>query len=217
MLTFAKNSRVLVVAPHVDDETHCGGTIKKLSKLGCEIAYVSFSYCAESLPDGFTCAGIVAENNAALDWLGVAEELRFNRDFPVRRFGDNRQEILENLIRLRDGFEPTVVISPASGDSHQDHRVVFDECERAFRRNVTLVGYLHPLNMRSMQPNLLVRIEDDEWEAKRQAWHAYVSQRSKHSPFNDAWINTLGKMWSLYGMGVSGHAEAFECIGGNVA
>ena len=212
MLNFSKKSRVLVVAPHADDEVHCGGTIKKFSKMGCEIAYVSFSFCAASLPGGFSEEDIKEENSKSLDILGVEDELRFNFDFNVRHFDAYRQDILEELVLLRNRFQPTVVLCPSMDDSHQDHVVVHNECERAFRRNVTLLGYMHPLNSRAIFPNFFAMLKHDEWIAKLESWNAYESQRHKPTPFTCTWLDTVCKMWGSLGFGVGNHAEAFHAL-----
>ena len=46
--------RALILAPHTDDgEFGCGGTISKLLEHGCEVYYMAFSVCEQSVPYGF--------------------------------------------------------------------------------------------------------------------------------------------------------------------
>ena len=53
-MIFNSIKRALVLAPHTDDgEFGCGATIDKLIKSGVEVYYIAFSYCEESVPEGF--------------------------------------------------------------------------------------------------------------------------------------------------------------------
>ena len=210
-----RGSRVLVVVPHVDDEVHCAGTIHQMRRDGAEVALVSFSFCEKSLTEGYDLEDIIFEFEASMDVLGIPEELRWERDFPVRRFPEYRQKILDQLVRAKKDFAPTIVLCPSSTDTHQDHRVVYEECERLFRTCIVL-GYLHPLNMREIHADLFVRLSSADMATKLRAWHCYMSQRTKGGPFNTAWIDYLCRVWSFMGRRCGGHAEAFEFIGGSV-
>ena len=41
--------KVLVLAPHIDDEISCAGTISRLLEEGKDIYYAGFSACEESV------------------------------------------------------------------------------------------------------------------------------------------------------------------------
>ena len=43
---------------------------------------------------------------------------------PVRHFSEHRQHVLDELISLRRKFEPDLVLTMNSADTHQDHAVV---------------------------------------------------------------------------------------------
>ena len=54
--------------------------------------------------------------------LVVGAELRLC-DYPVRRFSEHRQAILDTLIGERDRYQPSLVFCPSRDDCHQDHAV----------------------------------------------------------------------------------------------
>ncbi len=215
MLRLDNEDKVLVVAPHADDEVHCAGTVAKAVAHGAQVASVSFSFCADSLPPEFSLKDIMEENAESLDSLGVPPENRWHRDFDVRNFSDYRQDILEHLVMIRREFQPTVVLCPASTDTHQDHRVVYEECERLFRTELVL-GWMHPLNMRSIPCDVFVPITWADWYKKLGAWGKYASQHGK-GVFGTQWLETICATWGRMSRGDAKWAEAFQFIGGNFA
>jgi len=213
MLHLTDFSRILVVAPHVDDEIHCAATARKLVEQGCDVGSVSFSFCEESLPIEFSLEDIIQEHSSSLDLIGIKHCFRWERGFQVREFLSRRQEILEQLVEVKREFAPTVVLCPSSTDTHQDHRVVFDECERLFR-DTTVLGYIHALNMRQINPTLFVPVRQRQMAVKRDAWSCYRSQNVKASPFGAEWIDLQAKTWGkMCGYAL---AEAFEFIRGAI-
>ena len=217
MTHFDKSNRVLVAAPHADDEVHCAGTANKLASLGCEVAAVSFSYCEKSLTTGFSASDIVAEQQESMGIIGIPDELLWTRDFPVREFPEFRQGILEQLVQIRREFMPNVILCPSSTDTHQDHHVVYEECERVWRGHATVLGWLHPLNMRTIHADAFVRLTAEEMFRKLQVWRCYKSQAAKRSGWNEDWMEHLCRVWGVMARGDSDFAEAFEFIGGSIA
>ncbi len=115
---------VLILAPHVDDgELGCGATIARMIEAGARVHYVACSTCEESVPDGFPPDVLAAEIFAATAQLGLDRGRVSYWDYPVRRFGERRQRLLDQLIELRDDLRPDRVFLPASTDIHQDHQV----------------------------------------------------------------------------------------------
>lgn len=93
---------VLVLAPHTDDgELGCGGLINKLCNLGKKVIYVAFSICEESVPEGFDSKILGREVKDATSVLGIKPENLLILDYKVRVFSERRQDVLEDIVRLK--------------------------------------------------------------------------------------------------------------------
>ena len=94
--------KILVLAPHTDDgEFGCGATIAKYIEEGKDVYYVAFSTCEESVPEGFPKNILEIEVKKATKELGIKPENLIIKNYPVRRFSEHRQDILEDLVALR--------------------------------------------------------------------------------------------------------------------
>jgi LmbE family N-acetylglucosaminyl deacetylase len=199
--------RVLVLAPHTDDgEFGCGGTLARLAAAGTEIRYVAFSIATRSLPEGFPPDTLAREVREATAELGIPESQLTVHDFEVRTFPEHRQEILELLIALWDGWKPDAVLQPSLRDIHQDHQVIAAEGLRAFKRT-TILGYEIPWNNFDFGYQAYVALERDHVDRKVRALAKYESQQ--HRRYSDAEY-----IWNLartHGTNVNReYAEVFE-------
>ena len=132
---------ILVLAPHTDDgELGAGGTIAKLIEYGSKVTYVAFSTAAESLPEGLPSDTLKLEVAKATSALGIPSDCLIIYDYQVRRLTDHRQEILEDLIKLRESNKFDLILTPSLRDIHQDHSTIATESLRAFKQ-VTILGY----------------------------------------------------------------------------
>ena len=137
----ANLNNVLVLAPHTDDgELGCGGTITKLIENNVNVYYVAFSTAEKSLPEGMPGDTLKVEVRNATEVLGINEENLIIYDYEVRKLNYVRQEILENLIKLKSKIEFDLVFVPSLNDIHQDHFTIAQEGLRAFK-NTTILGY----------------------------------------------------------------------------
>ena len=95
-------NRILVLAPNTDDgEFGCGATIAKFIEQKKEVYYIAFSTCEESVPKGFPKNILEIEVKKATSELGIKPDNLIIKNYPVRRFNEHRQEILEDLVLLR--------------------------------------------------------------------------------------------------------------------
>jgi len=197
---------VLALSPHTDDaEMGAGGYLRKLIEQGVKAHIAAFSIARESVPAGFPGDVLTGEARAASAALGTELVLL---DYPVRRFPQYRQEILEDLIRLKRELRPEMVLVHASTDVHQDHRTVYEEAVRAFK-DTTLLGYEMPWNNLEFHAQAIVALREEHIEAKIGALSEYKSQRGRHyanGEFIRGWARTRGAT-----IGVE-YAEAFEVI-----
>src|SRR5690606_30885039 len=85
------------------------------------------------------------EVRAATNKLGIESSDCIVLQYEVRRFPENRQAILDDMIRLNKEYHPDIVLLPSIHDTHQDHAVIANEGFRAFKRT-TMLGYEVPWN-----------------------------------------------------------------------
>ncbi len=201
--------RVLVLAPHTDDyELGAGGTISRLMESGSDLSCAIFSTCDKSVPKGFPKDCLMHESRAAATVLGLRQDKLQIFNFPVREFHVYRQEILEHLVRIRDEFQPNLVLVNGGSDIHQDHQILHNEAVRAFRET-TVLGYELPWNMIDFSSKAVVALEPVHIELKNMALAAYKSQMHRKyfdKEFISGWAQVRGVT-----IGAT-FAEAFEVI-----
>jgi LmbE family N-acetylglucosaminyl deacetylase len=169
-----------VLAPHTDDgEFGCGGTMAKLIEEGAEVHYLALSIAEDSVPVGLPRTTLADEVVNATHELGIDESNLHVERFPVRRFPEFRQQILDLLVDLNRKMEPDLVFLPCSTDTHQDHQVVSQEGFRAFKRT-TLLGYEIPWNTLTFSANAFYFLEPRHVEMKLRAIRRYVSQLGRN-------------------------------------
>jgi LmbE family N-acetylglucosaminyl deacetylase len=207
LLSAFKN--ILVLAPHTDDgEFGCGATIAKLINHGCQVHYVAFSSADEVVPKEFSSDILRHEVFQATAELGVTPQQVQVLNYPVRRFNEHRQAILDDLVRMKREIDPDLVFIPSSHDCHQDHEVVHREALRAFK-NTTILGYEIIWNNFTFNNQCFVHIDESELAAKISAIHCYASQMHRHYLQED-FIRSLAR---VRGTQVAGqYAELFEMI-----
>lgn len=183
-------NKALVLAPHTDDgEFGCGGLISRLLREGCEVMYIAFSDCKESVPKGYDLEVLGREMRSATASLGIKSENVRLLDYKVRYFTDERQRILEDLVKFGKEFQPDLVLTPCTMDVHQDHNTITNEAIRAFKSR-TILGYELPWNNLQLPSEGIIVLEKKDIENKIIAISKYESQtgRAYSSP---EYINSL--------------------------
>ena len=201
--------RVLVLAPHTDDaELGAGGTIARFTEEGVSVKVVAFSTCVESLPADWPKDTLKQEMMRALPQLGVPAENITTLGFPVRRLNEHRQDVLEELVRIRRDYDPDLVFLPSGNDIHQDHQVLHQEGMRAFKMN-TLFAYELPWNQITFHSEVFITLEEKHVQKKIAALKCYDSQMEKYRPyFEEDFIRSWAR---VRGVQVNaGFAEVFE-------
>lgn len=200
---------LLILAPHTDDgEIGCGATVARLIEEGWRAIYIAFSAAEESVPDGFPKDILRKEVKFATATLGIKEEDSITLQFKVRYFPRDRQEILEEMIKIKRLYNPDLVFLPCRQDNHQDHKVISEEGYRAFKR-VTILGYEAPWNTVAFKGNTHYKVSYEHLDKKIRALKCYKSQYGR-SYVNEKFINSLA---IVRGAEIeTEYAEAFECI-----
>ena len=200
---------VLVLAPHTDDgELGAGGTIAKLIESGSKVTYAAFSTASESVPEGLPREILKTEVKAATKALGILDENLIIYDYQVRQLGYHRQNILEDLIKLRTCNEFDLVLTPSLHDIHQDHATIAQESVRAFK-NITILGYELIWNNLSLDTKCFVELEECHLQQKIIALKCYESQGHRRYLSKDFTLSLATARGVQAG---STYAECFEVI-----
>lgn len=207
MLEEKNFKRVIVLGAHPDDgELGCGATMAKFIRRGLEVYYVMFSLCEDSLHAGEPKDTLKKEAIASSKILGIPEENLIFYEHPVRRLAQFRQEILEDLVKLRHELKPDLVIMPSNQDLHQDHATIAMEGWRAFK-TCSIIGYESIRNNLTFTTHLFSEVEPEDMDKKIGAIKSYQSQLFR-SYFQESFIRSLAE---VRGQQIdSTLAEAFE-------
>lgn len=202
-------SNVLVLAPHTDDgELGAGGFIAKLIEDGARVTYVAFSTAEESVPDHLPKDILKTEVRLATEQLGIAPDNLIILNYQVRKLSYSRQEILEDLIKIRNGSDYDLILMPSLKDIHQDHATVANEGLRAFK-NTTILGYELIWNNLSFDTTSFVKLDQRHIDAKYNALLQYTSQKGRQYVQQD-FIYALAKARGVQ-IGAD-YAESFEVV-----
>jgi LmbE family N-acetylglucosaminyl deacetylase len=204
--------KLLILSPHTDDaELGCGGCIAKFLENGHNINWVVFSTAEESLPEGMPKDSLKNEFFAVMKNLDINEEQYTVHNFRVRSLHQHRQEILEELIKIRAWYKPDTVIGPSLNDLHQDHQVIANEMIRAFKTSSSVICYELPWNHTTFATQLFIKLKNGHIKKKCELLGNYKSQIIKEKLyFSKEFIYGLAKTRGVQCN--SDYAEAFEVI-----
>jgi len=129
--------KILVVAPHPDDEVlGVGGTIARLASEGNDVTVAISTKGWEPLFPESQIEQVRDEANQANSFLGV-KSLRF-MDLPVTKLSQiPKNELNREFEQLMNEEKPEIVFLPFCGDLQDDHRQVFAACMVALRPMVS--------------------------------------------------------------------------------
>jgi LmbE family N-acetylglucosaminyl deacetylase len=173
---------VVILNAHPDDGTAAVATIDRIyhSTPGkYDFHWIVFSRAVESIPEGYPDDAVANECYNGVGLLSIRNCKIF--DYPVRRLDEHRQEILEHLVKLNKTLQPEIIFLPSSMDIHQDHKVVFEEGIRAFRRTGNLYGYDFPWNTIGCNLNRFIEISEDNLKKRIRVSACYKSQIIKEN------------------------------------
>lgn len=187
-----KNEKLLVIAPHSDDEVlGCGGLISKIKNDGGKVFVLIFNLGFEKDDTKESQEKRKNEVQEAMkvlkvdDYHLVHQQADDNRDLDVEPL-HSLIEVIESSSNVSlEKIAPTIVAIPTIFSHHQDHVHVHHACIAALRpintpiSNIVL-SYEAPEHSRwsssgVFEPNLFVEI-DDVIENKIMAFSKYISQ-----------------------------------------
>lgn len=126
-------NKVLVIAPHPDDEVlGCGGSIAKHAANGDEVYVAIVTKGCEPLFSSESVELVRAECLEADRLLGVKETIFL--DFPAAMLETvPRHDLNDRLSNLIQNIRPDIVYLPHRGDMQLDHKMTADACMVALR------------------------------------------------------------------------------------
>ena len=134
--------RILVIAPHPDDEVlGCGGTIAKFAERGDELHRLIITEAYEPDWSRDYQARKAEEIRASGRILGI--ESTVSLGYPAVRLDTVPQKVLNDAISgvVRD-IAPDLAFIPHRGDLNRDHRIVFESALVALRPVGTRCGQI---------------------------------------------------------------------------
>ena len=176
-------SRVLVLAPHSDDEViSAGGVLALHQRAGSAVRVLCVSSDSKASPETLEARRMVEARTVA-EFLG--HELVF-LEFPDGSLSLCERQLALEVRKHIDQFAPSIILVPFPGDHHRDHQAVAAACARALD-DTEFGGEFWCYEVWStLWPNCVVDI-DAVVQVKRQAISLYAAATGE-MPYADAVI-----------------------------
>lgn len=194
--------QILALSPHTDDaELGAGGSIARWLEEGHTVDVVAFSTGNPRTGSNKT------EFSESMHALGVSAHLLYN--YETRRYNESRQDILDQLIVLRNVENYDLVLIPSTASVHQDHEVIAGEAVRAFRES-SILGYELPWSsVTGFDGRHYVKLNAEHVAAKIHAMQRYESQRFRGYTSPDV----ISSLATIRGAQIkTDFAECFEVV-----
>ncbi|TQN28772.1 LmbE family N-acetylglucosaminyl deacetylase [Haloactinospora alba] len=225
--------RLLILAPHPDDETlGCGGLMHKAKAAGAEV-HVQFLTVGDTADN--SAAGFSSAHERYTEIKRVADHFRWD-GWDIAFPGDEYHLKLDRLPRFDlvntiertsplsvGALRPTVVCAPHRSSYNQDHQVTAEAAHTALRPSDRRSRYHPPLVLAYEEaadqwhyeavtsPDLLVELSEHDIGAKTSAMRLYGTQTHEH-PHTRSEL-TLRSLAVLRGMqGGTALAEGFHTM-----
>lgn len=194
-----RNKKVLIIAPHPDDEViGCGGFISKARRSGAAV-YVLYLTVGDTV--GFTKKGVSTMRERVAELRRAAKFLRLN-DYRIA-FPDNNHHLRLDTIAQKEiigeiekgkgisleSIKPDIVLTPNPNDYNQDHRAAALATITACRPNqnslkhtpAIVLFYEYPVSdwaesETKSAPNCFIVLSPADLRAKLKALNLYQSQ-----------------------------------------
>ncbi len=176
--------RVLVIAPHQDDESiGCGGTVIKHVNSGGKL---EIAFCTSGQPER------MKESEKAAKILG--SKTNHFLQFDIRSLSKNIDELSERFVILFDKVKPDIIFLPFMIDNHQDHIAISKAFVKAYqKKKVDALIYAYSVWL-TLIPNVAIDISQ-QWEEKKKAIDCYKTQTATRDYVTMA--SSISKYWSV--------------------
>ncbi len=193
--------KILLIGAHPDDvEIGAGGFIAKMNTPENELMVVACSNCEEQEGNH----GITEEFRNSMKTLGI-ENFRM-LDFPNTRMPEKASDIRIEMEKLKQSFNPDLVVTHNINNTHQDHKTIAEVCIRVFREK-SIFMFEELRSTPKFVHNLIVPLEKEHLEKKIMALECYKTQFRRYY-FSMDYVRSLA---GVRGKVVNREfAEAFE-------
>lgn len=214
------SDRVLVIAPHADDETlGVGGAMLRHKNRGDKLAciFVTVPVIAAGFNEDF-----IEARKKELQKVKEAYTLdkMYELNFPTTKLTSlDVPSLVKKISDVFNDFKPNIVYLPFRHDIHTDHKIIFEaafSCTKIFR-----YPFVHKIMMyettsetdfslETFAPNYFIDISD-YMNKKMDVLKIYASQMGEH-PFPRSYSNV--EAWAKVRGAQAGvrYAEAFQLI-----
>lgn len=202
-LPLEEAQRVLVFAPHPDDETlGCGGTLARLSShCSIRVVLVTDGAGAGGLPEGADKIRL-GEFRQALEVLGISDFMELHQ--PDGAFAAT-PSLIDKITLLIDDFRPDWVFLPSPLDYHRDH-VRIATCIEPICRRCQTIKYLLFYEVWAPVPATHIVDITEQVEIKYRALSQHTTALA-HGDYARA-VDGLNRYRGIY-LGKGKSAEAF--------
>lgn len=218
--------RILVIAPHADDEVlGCGASIARHVAEGDRVMAAVMTNASVGAPELFSAdavARVREEARCAHEVLGIRQTWFF--DFPAPCLDQHPQyKLAQRIGELVAETRPDTVYVPHRGDLHLDHGIVFSAALVACRpfpessvhniyayETLSETEWAHPFGDDAFMPNHFVDVSE-VFPKKLEAMRCYASQL-RAFPHSRS-LEAIAALSAFRGATVSvAHAEAFMTV-----
>ncbi len=154
-MTIDKNTNLLVISPHPDDEAlGVGGLIGKCKKekSSVTILYISVGTSRQYVTKKTKLTSRMDEINNVNKFAKVDTLVSYTGEEFCRLDTLPQKELIEKIEDVIEKIKPTVIAIPSSSSYNQDHRAVFDACITALRPLPKTVRHFVPTVIEYYEP-----------------------------------------------------------------
>jgi Uncharacterized proteins, LmbE homologs len=219
--------RILVIAPHADDEVlGCGALMGKMASEGKEVFVLVCTNAHVGAPELFSQEIIDIIRREAIEahkFLGVFKSYFLELPAPALDYYPS-YKISIQISKVVNEVEPDTVFIPHRGDSHKDHRMIHEAAMVAVRprgnysvkniyayETLSETEWVEPIQSEFFIPTKYVSYTEKEFEKKLEAMSFFKSQLAPFPASRSLEaIEALGKYRGACISRV--RAEAFEVL-----
>lgn len=187
--------KVLIIAPHADDEVLGTGGIIQWHKERGDTVFVNVvanRVLGHKIDDSYTTQTKKSAQK-------IKELLGINKYF-FCDLGDEHldESLIKSIIAIEDvvnTVKPDIAYIPNENDSNQDHRAVYQACRVACRNIDKILVYEVPSSTVHFTPNFYIEITEDFLNNKIKALSSYESETREYpNPRSEEGLKTFAKM-----------------------
>jgi LmbE family N-acetylglucosaminyl deacetylase len=198
--------RILCLGSHCDDiEIGCGGTLLRLLREhdDLEVYWLVFSSTPIRKKE--------AARSANLFLADAKKKKVVIRNYRDRFFPSQSVQIKGTFDKLKEHFDPDLVLTHYRHDLHQDHRVINELTWNTFRNHLILEYEIPKYDGDLGNPNFFVGLDRATCEQKaKHILDAFASQRTKQWFTADTFL-ALQRIRGVESNAQGQYAEAFYC------